>query len=224
MLRCSLFRFAIKEGFRHIDCAYCYGNEKEMGEVTECFGDDLGSKSEILKYRDNLGSKSEISKYWDNLEPESELSKVSPAWLVFLTVLFTSRCLVRWWARTSSYPGKSHTWHPVVRAESIHILSVFIMHQWFVANIGAGLGENSKSCLLNQKLLHNIRCWSVELLDTILGLPSLSGIIVRFNLVCPLNSSPGRFEMYPAGSSLVFRLMHNLPPVWHIIYVLLLDL
>merc|ERR1712130_1018716 len=32
-------RFAIKEGFRHIDCAYCYGNEKEMGEVfTEMVG------------------------------------------------------------------------------------------------------------------------------------------------------------------------------------------
>merc|ERR1711953_1126471 len=34
-------RFAIKEGFRHIDCAYCYGNEKEMGEVfTEMVGEN----------------------------------------------------------------------------------------------------------------------------------------------------------------------------------------
>jgi len=34
-------RFAIKEGFRHIDCAYCYGNEKEMGEVfSEMVGTD----------------------------------------------------------------------------------------------------------------------------------------------------------------------------------------
>lgn len=26
-------RFAIKAGFRHIDCAYCYGNEEQMGQV-----------------------------------------------------------------------------------------------------------------------------------------------------------------------------------------------
>ena len=30
-------RFAIKEGFRHIDCAYCYGNEKEMGQVEQAY-------------------------------------------------------------------------------------------------------------------------------------------------------------------------------------------
>jgi len=40
-------RFAIKEGFRHIDCAYCYGNEKEMGQVfSEMVGKDKFIKRE----------------------------------------------------------------------------------------------------------------------------------------------------------------------------------
>ena len=33
---------------------------------------------------------------------------------------------------------------------------------------------------------------------------------VRFKPACPLNPRPGRFGMFPVGSSLVFRLMHNL--------------
>merc|ERR1711971_1412827 len=47
-------RFAIKEGFRHIDCAYCYGNQKEMGEV---FNEMVGTDKFIAREEMFIASK-----------------------------------------------------------------------------------------------------------------------------------------------------------------------
>ena len=37
-------RFSVQEGFRHIDCAYVYGNEKEVGVV---FSEIIGEGKEV---------------------------------------------------------------------------------------------------------------------------------------------------------------------------------
>jgi len=41
-------KIAIKTGYRHIDCAPVYGNEKEVGKaVSECIADGMVKRSDL---------------------------------------------------------------------------------------------------------------------------------------------------------------------------------
>ena len=41
--------YAVKNGYRHIDCAHVYGNEKEIGDAfTELFDNNIVTRSELF--------------------------------------------------------------------------------------------------------------------------------------------------------------------------------
>ena len=55
---------AIKEGYRHIDCASIYGNEKEVGQaLKECMSDGTVKRDEIWI----------TSKLWSNMHAKEDI-------------------------------------------------------------------------------------------------------------------------------------------------------
>jgi len=41
--------YALKVGYKHVDCAHCYGNEKEVGQaLTKCFNDGVAKREDVF--------------------------------------------------------------------------------------------------------------------------------------------------------------------------------
>jgi len=58
---------AIKVGYRHIDCAYIYGNEKEIGDALQ------------IAFKDGLCTRKEIfitSKLWNNAHLPEDVERM----------------------------------------------------------------------------------------------------------------------------------------------------
>ena len=80
-------KFAIKLGYRHIDCASVYGNEKEIGEVlSELIGNGTVKREELWI----------TSKVWNNMHGEGDVIKSCKQSLADLQLNYLDLYLVHW--------------------------------------------------------------------------------------------------------------------------------
>jgi diketogulonate reductase-like aldo/keto reductase len=80
-------RYAIEVGYRHIDCASVYGNEKEIGEVlSELIGNGTVKREELWI----------TSKVWNNMHGEGDVIKSCKQSLADLQLEYLDLYLVHW--------------------------------------------------------------------------------------------------------------------------------
>ncbi len=80
-------KFAIELGYRHIDCASVYGNEKEIGEVlSELIGNGTVKREELWI----------TSKVWNNMHGEGDVIKSCKQSLADLQLNYLDLYLVHW--------------------------------------------------------------------------------------------------------------------------------
>ena len=78
---------AIKEGYRHIDCALVYGNEKEVGRaLKECISEGIVSRSEMWI----------TSKLWCNSHAKEDVLPALKQTLKDLQISYVDLYLVHW--------------------------------------------------------------------------------------------------------------------------------
>jgi len=78
---------AIKEGYRHIDCASIYGNEKEVGSaLKECFADGTVTRSEMWI----------TSKLWSNAHAKADVLPAIKQSLKDLQLDYLDLYLIHW--------------------------------------------------------------------------------------------------------------------------------
>merc|ERR1712215_384602 len=79
-------KFAVKEGFRHIDCAYVYGNEKKVGEVfSDIIGKDVDRCDMFI-----------ASKLWDTEHAADRVEDACRSSLADLSLLYFDLYIIHW--------------------------------------------------------------------------------------------------------------------------------
>ncbi len=78
---------AIKTGYRHIDCAAIYGNEKEIGQaISECISEGVVSRSELWI----------TSKLWNNAHAKDDVIPALKQTLAHLQLTYLDLYLIHW--------------------------------------------------------------------------------------------------------------------------------
>ncbi len=78
---------AIKEGYRHIDCAPVYGNEKEVGQaLSECFAEGIVSRADMWI----------TSKLWNTEHAEADVLPALKQTLSDLKIAYLDLFLIHW--------------------------------------------------------------------------------------------------------------------------------
>ena len=93
---------AIKEGYRHIDCASIYGNEKEVGQaLKECMSDGTVTRSEMWI----------TSKLWSNMHAKEDVVPAIKQSLKDLQLDYLDLYLIHWAValkKNSMYPQSAN--------------------------------------------------------------------------------------------------------------------
>ncbi len=80
-------KIAIKTGYRHIDCAPVYGNEKEVGKaVSECIADGMVKRSDLWI----------TSKLWNNQHAKTDVVPALKQTLSDLNITYLDLFLIHW--------------------------------------------------------------------------------------------------------------------------------
>lgn len=78
---------AIKQGYRHIDCAPIYGNEKEIGQaVTDCIAEDIVSRDQLWV----------TSKLWNDAHAKTDVVPALKQTLNDLQLAYLDLYLIHW--------------------------------------------------------------------------------------------------------------------------------
>lgn len=80
-------KIAIRKGYRHIDCAPVYGNEKEVGQaITECIAEGIVKRNELWI----------TSKLWNNMHAKADVIPALKQTLSDLNTGYLDLFLIHW--------------------------------------------------------------------------------------------------------------------------------
>lgn len=83
----SAVKEAIRVGYRHIDCAYFYGNEKEVGEaLSECIKENICTREDLFV----------TSKLWNSFHEEADVLPALEISLKNLQLDYLDMYLIHW--------------------------------------------------------------------------------------------------------------------------------